>query len=48
MKVCVFGAGAIGGHVGALLSHQGLDVTLIARGPHLAAMQKNGFDPHHR
>jgi len=43
MKVCVFGAGAIGGHVGALLTRQGLDVTLIARGPHLAAMQKDGL-----
>ena len=43
MKVCIFGAGAIGGHVGALLARQGVDVTLIARGPHLAAMQKDGL-----
>ena len=43
MKICVFGAGAIGGHVGALLTRQGVDVTLIARGPHLAAMQKDGL-----
>jgi len=43
MKICIFGAGAIGGHVGALLSRAGLDVTLIARGPHLAAMKQHGL-----
>ncbi len=43
MRVCIFGAGAIGGHVGALLARQGFDITLIARGPHLAAMQKDGL-----
>ncbi len=43
MRICVFGAGAVGGHVGALLSREGLDVTLIARGPHLAAMKRDGL-----
>lgn len=43
MKVAVYGAGAIGGHIGALLAKSGVDVTLIARGPHLAAMKKNGL-----
>ena len=43
MKICIFGAGAIGGHVGTLLSRAGLDVTLIARGPHLAAMKQHGL-----
>ena len=43
MKICIFGAGAIGGHVGALLSRAGLDITLIARGPHLAAMKQHGL-----
>lgn len=43
MKICVFGAGAIGGYMGAKLSLAGADVTLIARGPHLAAMQENGL-----
>ncbi len=43
MKVCVFGAGAIGGYIGALLAHHGVEVTLIARGPHLAAMRENGL-----
>jgi 2-dehydropantoate 2-reductase len=42
MKICVFGAGAIGGLMGVRLSLAGADVTLIARGAHLAAMQKNG------
>jgi 2-dehydropantoate 2-reductase len=43
MKVCVFGAGAMGGWMGGLLAQQGVDVTLIARGPHLAAMQERGL-----
>jgi 2-dehydropantoate 2-reductase len=42
MKICVYGAGAIGGYLGTELSLAGEDVTLIARGPHLEAMQKNG------
>ena len=32
MKITVFGAGAIGGNLGALLSRAGYDVSLIARG----------------
>ncbi len=43
MKICVYGAGAIGGYLGAQLTLAGEDVTLIARGPHLEAMQKNGL-----
>jgi 2-dehydropantoate 2-reductase len=44
MKVAIFGAGAIGGYMGAKLAQRGdVDVTLIARGPHLAAMQSNGL-----
>jgi 2-dehydropantoate 2-reductase len=43
MKLCIFGAGAIGGLLGAKLAAKGdVDVTFIARGPHLAAMQANG------
>lgn len=41
-KICIYGAGAIGGYLGAQLALAGEDVTLIARGPHLAAMQANG------
>lgn len=43
MKVCIYGAGAIGGYLGALLAGTGCELTLIARGPHLAAMQAKGL-----
>ncbi|MCK0094054.1 2-dehydropantoate 2-reductase [Yoonia sp. F2084L] len=43
MKICIFGAGAIGGYMGAKLAEAGADVSLVARGPHLAAMQENGL-----
>jgi 2-dehydropantoate 2-reductase len=43
MKICVVGAGAIGGLLGARLALAGEDVTLIARGPHLEAIQANGL-----
>ncbi len=43
MKICVYGAGAIGGLLGARLARAGEDVTLIARGPHLAAMRGKGL-----
>lgn len=43
MKICIFGAGAIGGYLGAKLAHAGTDVSLIARGPHLTAMQAGGL-----
>lgn len=42
MKVLVFGAGAIGGVLGALLS-SAHDVTLVTRGEHLKEIQKNGL-----
>ena len=42
MRICIYGAGAIGAGLGVQLSLAGKDVTLIARGPHLQAMQKNG------
>jgi 2-dehydropantoate 2-reductase len=42
MKFAVAGAGAIGAYVGAALARGGSDVTLIARGRHLHAMQANG------
>lgn len=42
MRICIYGAGAIGAWLGIQLSLAGKDVTLIARGPHLEAMQKNG------
>ena len=42
MKVAIYGAGAIGGFLAVKLAQAGADVTIIARGPHLAAMQANG------
>src|SRR5438552_15194094 len=42
MKFAIVGAGAIGAFVGALLAKSGEDVTLIARGAHLRAMQEHG------
>ena len=42
MRICVYGAGAIGGYLGAQLALAGEDVTLIARGRHLEAMRRNG------
>ena len=42
MRFAVLGAGAIGAYVGAALARGGADVTLIARGAHLDAMQRNG------
>ncbi len=46
MSVAVLGAGAVGGYLGGLLAHAGNDVTLIARGEHLRAIQSNGLRVH--
>jgi 2-dehydropantoate 2-reductase len=43
MKICIYGAGAIGGYLGVQLALAGEDVTLIARGPHLEAMRAKGL-----
>lgn len=43
MKVCIFGAGAIGGYMGVKLAKAGADISLVARGPHLSAMQEKGL-----
>jgi 2-dehydropantoate 2-reductase len=43
MKICIYGAGAIGGYLGVQLVRAGADVSLIARGAHLAAMRENGL-----
>lgn len=42
MKICIYGAGAIGAYLGVMLKKSGAEVSLIARGPHLAAMKQNG------
>ncbi len=43
MRICVYGAGAIGGYLGAMLSRTETEVSLIARGPHLQVMQQQGL-----
>ena len=43
MKVCVVGAGAIGGYMAVRLARAGHAVSAIARGPHLAAIRANGL-----
>jgi|TARA_B110000196_G_scaffold158892_1_gene136686 2-dehydropantoate 2-reductase len=43
MKICIFGAGAIGGYMGAKLAQAGANVSLVARGPHLAAINDKGL-----
>ncbi|HXB52395.1 MAG TPA: 2-dehydropantoate 2-reductase [Rhizomicrobium sp.] len=43
MKLAIFGAGAIGGYLAVKLHQAGADVTVIARGPHLAAMRTKGL-----
>jgi 2-dehydropantoate 2-reductase len=44
MKVTIYGAGAIGGFLGVELSLSGVDVSLVARGPHLDAMRERGLE----
>ena len=43
MRIAIVGAGGIGCIYGAALAKAGADVTFIARGAHLAAMQANGL-----
>ena len=43
MRVVVMGAGGVGGYYGALLAKAGHDVTFLARGAHLAALQQRGI-----
>jgi len=43
MRIAIFGSGGVGGYFGGLLANNGHDVTFIARGPHLKAIQENGL-----
>jgi 2-dehydropantoate 2-reductase len=43
MKVCIYGAGAIGGHLAARLAKGGAEVSVVARGAQLAAIRANGL-----
>ncbi len=42
-KICVYGAGAIGGWIGARLAAQGAQVSCVARGATLAALREGGL-----
>jgi 2-dehydropantoate 2-reductase len=42
-SVCIFGAGAIGGYLGVQLARADVDVSLVARGAHLAAIREHGL-----
>lgn len=43
MKICIFGAGAIGGFIAGYMARGGVDVSVVARGPHLQAIRTNGL-----
>lgn len=43
MRICIYGAGASGGHFAVRLARVGHDVSVIARGPHLAAIREKGL-----
>ena len=43
MKICIFGSVATGGYLGHGLARAGAEVSLVARGPHLAAIRRNGL-----
>jgi 2-dehydropantoate 2-reductase len=43
MKICVYGAGAIGGYLAVELAVSGQDVSVVARGAHLKAIQERGL-----
>ncbi|NOX74473.1 MAG: 2-dehydropantoate 2-reductase [Alphaproteobacteria bacterium] len=42
-RICIFGAGAIGGYLAVALARAGAQVSLVARGPHLEAINNNGL-----
>jgi 2-dehydropantoate 2-reductase len=43
MKICIYGAGAVGGLVAGKLAQAGHDVSVVARGAHLTAIQEQGL-----
>jgi 2-dehydropantoate 2-reductase len=43
MRICIFGAGAVGSHFAVRLARTGHDVACVMRGPHLAAVRANGL-----
>jgi len=43
MKVCVYGAGAVGGHIAGRLAASGEQVSLVVRGANLGAIREHGL-----
>ena len=43
MRICIFGAGAVGSHLALRLARAGNEVSCVMRGPHLAAVRENGL-----
>ncbi|MGE0660613.1 MAG: ketopantoate reductase family protein, partial [Reyranellaceae bacterium] len=43
MRICIFGAGAVGSYLAARLAQAGKEVSVIVRGPHLAAIREHGL-----
>ncbi|WP_326914666.1 ketopantoate reductase family protein [Sphingopyxis chilensis] len=43
LRICIFGAGAVGGHFAARLAAAGQDVSVVARGSQLPAIRENGL-----
>ena len=43
MRICIFGAGSVGGYLAGFLAKGGADVSVLARGAHLAAIRSNGL-----
>src|SRR5258705_3897050 len=43
MRICIFGAGAVGSHFAVRLALAGHDVCCVMRGPHLVAVKANGL-----
>lgn len=43
MRICIFGAGAVGSHLALRLARAGFEVSCVMRGPHLAAVRQNGL-----
>ena len=42
-KICIFGAGSIGGYIATCLKKTSAEVSLVARGPHKKAIEENGL-----
>src|SRR5689334_3927174 len=43
MRICIFGAGAVGSHLAVRLAGAGNEVSCVMRGPHLEAVRRNGL-----